>query len=187
MDNTNYSTDSLQKLMHQWNSLGNTGNADKQAVRRAARRTTEQQKLSRIYLQMAIVGLMMPNIAVMLQREIGMAPWLQSVYSLFGLIMAVVCFVMRCRIKSINYLSVPVAEAIEQISRLDRLQRLQQHISMTIGLAIAALLLFEFWENDDSYIFYAGVAGLVVGLTIGLTIRWRIRRTFRAWEDSLSN
>lgn len=187
MSKTNNDTDSLQNLMRQWHSLGNPGNADKQTVQRVACRATEQQKLSRVYLRMAIVGLMMPALAVMLQREIGLELWLQSVYSLFGLVMAVVCFVMRCRINAIDYLSVPVTVAIEQITRLDRIQRIQQRISMVIAMAIVALLLFEFWKNDDKYIFYAGLGGLIIGLAIGLTIRWRIRRSFREWKESLSS
>lgn len=176
--------DNLQAVKDRWKNLDKKSSApDAETIRRAAKRVTERQKLADTFQRLALIGFLMPCLSHAL-RESGLSMTTVAVYSVFGVIAGICSLLLCIRIKKIDYINVPTIDAIEQITRVEKTHRIQQRISMSIGLIIVAMLLYEFWNADDIFLFYGALCGALIGLAIGLTIRYRIRRSFKAWKDS---
>lgn len=176
-------TDAMQALAGRWKELGKNNLPEQEIVKRAARRTTEQQKLVKTFRNLAVVGLLLPALATQLQ-QIGLSMTFAIIYSVFGIVMAIWYFILQRRINNLNFLNEPVIAAIEKIISLEKTHIMHRRVSIVVGLAIIGLALYEFWVKGEMILFYAGLGGAVVGVAIGLAIQWRIMRSFRKWRKS---
>lgn len=172
-------------LKQHWQALCETLGRPDSADLNKARSQSKVQKLVRFYRFLFLLGLCWIVLSPLVLTYVGMPIIMGLICSLYFAIMSVMSYMMMCRVEEIDYSTMSVRELLQAIRSAMRLKKMQQISGMCLMVPLMCYMLYSF-HMVNIWIFYGGVAGLILGLTIGLCMDYRVRRTFRQLEAELS-
>lgn len=152
----------------------------------AERASTQQQQLSRYFLRIGAIGVvLMPSLAYLLYHSISAPLWLAILYAIIGLALAAINFGFGVFVGKSNYISLPTCEAVAHARRV----LLWQSRLRNIGIALAAIvllpLLWYLYESSVEGVFIGGVIGGVVGGILGILQYRKKRKAMRRMLSEL--
>ena len=169
-------THDIDFLKQQWNSIKPSMGAARTLadinVKGLDRARTLTGKVARQYLMTAIFGLLLPPLILLLALEVPVSLLLIICYSTFGIFCSVINFYVYRRIKSSDYVTLPIVEAAECIAVTTRLIGRVRIVSTILMVPVLVMFFMEMAAVGDIYVLYGGIAGIVIG-TIIAVIQWR--------------
>lgn len=152
----------------------------------AGRVTTSRDRLSRTYRTTALVGLLLPCLAIFIIQVLKLSVWVALAYAAFGIIGAVCNFAFARYISSCNYMSRPLLECLSHALAVRRWRWRLFALSFTLGCAVVIWFMYELAGAQGYSAVVGGFVGLVVGLVIGFVKFRRQGRLIQSMVDELS-
>lgn len=164
-----------EKISADWKKmrdvLGNDVNLDVKMLNCA----TRLDKLASRYKKFYILGFIWSVIVMCCYASLG---WFCFLFSAFMLLSAFIDVYMYKQVRSIDVLSMPVADVIAKSMLLRR--RHLQFVCVLLPLAFALIGMFVWFYCENVYILYGIIAGVVLGLPIGL---YHLREFMRDYKE----
>lgn len=172
----------LNELKDKWQQLSfdserlDSDNGRVMSKIQAGKVVSAQQRLAHDYKRNSCVGFCLPALAPMLVISMHFEVWVAVTYGLFGILMAVLSLTLSRRINSVDYMSLPVVEALENVLAIRRRIARTRAIGIVLGCAVLASFLGEIIDTNDKSLLWCAVIGVVIGSPIGYVKYRRIKR-----------
>ncbi|MDE6276584.1 MAG: hypothetical protein K2M06_00570 [Muribaculaceae bacterium] len=180
--------DTLERLRASWKNTTIVGTQLNEAAARVEREAAGRRsmgiahKMAKDYMRLLWIAGLVVCLSVPL-RLVGAPLWICVVYGVFGLVMGCIYYSFARYIRKIDFMSLPVVEALEQAVRIRMLQRRILVAGIVLGLVVVIPLLMFFYELDlngsGRSTFWGGVAGGVIGGIIGFCKQLHFFRSSR--------
>lgn len=159
------------------------------SARKVARRNASGtlRQLSRTYYMKAPMGYCMLLLAPVLTLVLDMPVWVAVVYAVFGVFAGTGCLMFGRHIARANFLSMPVAEAVQHIETVVRYRRMLLCVNVSLGLALVVLLLVSLADTKFAPALWGGAAGAVLGGVIGFLNIRRQGRLIKSIQRDLAD
>ncbi|MDE6311941.1 MAG: hypothetical protein K2L96_09035 [Muribaculaceae bacterium] len=139
------------------------------------------RKMSRDYLRISLLGVIVMLLALPLYYVIEAPLGLCIFYGIFGLIMGSLNAVFGLYIRNIDFMGLPVVQAIDKALLIRRMQWTLLAFGICLGLCLLIPLGMVFWDLPEGRsVFWGGVAGGIIGLAIGISKERKFFRQSRA-------
>ncbi|MDE6158406.1 MAG: hypothetical protein K2F78_09755 [Muribaculaceae bacterium] len=172
----------LNELKDKWQQLSfdserlDSDNGRVMSKIQAGKVVSAQQRLAYDYKRNACVGFCLPALSPMMIISLHFEVWVAVAYGLFGILMAVLSLAMSRRISSVDYMSLPVVEALENVLALRRRIARTRAIGMLLGCVVLASFLGEIIHTNDKTLLWCAALGAVIGGIIGYVKYRRIKQ-----------
>lgn len=164
----------LEKLKNTWKQLdGRIARLEAETLATAQRVVSEkvmgsQQRLVRSLRTNALLGLTMPFLGVLMLKVLICPVWIAVVYGLFGIVMAAIGFSFAGYIRKVDFLGIPVVEALAMADRIARMRRDILILSVSMGIVVVGLLMYACYLTGIIESIWGCVAGVIIGGIAGI-------------------
>lgn len=178
----------LERLKASWKNTTISGSQLDEATARAEREAAGRKSMgiahnmARDYMRLMWIAGLVVVLSVPL-RFMGAPMWTCVVYGVFGLVMGGIYYSFARYIRQIDFMGLPVVEALEQAIRIRMLQRRILATGIVLGLVVIIPLLMFLYDADISgggrSTFWGGIVGGILGGIIGFRKQLHFFRSSR--------
>lgn len=127
-----------------------------------------QQRLARYHRNMGWKGLFLPMISYFLVATLHFPVWLAVAYGAFGVIMCAANLWLAQRIKTTDYINMPVVSALCAVIGIRKRQRRIRTFGMCVALLIVCSMASEILDANDNMLVLSFAVGLAIGIVIAI-------------------
>ncbi len=178
----------LEQLKKSWQNTTVSGSKLEETAERVRMEAKKKKKslgiarkLSRDYMRISILGVIVMFLALPLYYVLAAPVGICIFYALFGLIMGCVNLGFGLYIRRIDFMGLPVVQAVDKALQIRRMQWMILIFGICLGLCLLIPLGMVFWDMPEGRgAFWGGVAGGIIGACIGVRKERRFFRQSRA-------
>ncbi|MCM1067645.1 MAG: hypothetical protein NC418_08760 [Muribaculaceae bacterium] len=135
---------------------------------KAGKIKSAQSRLAAYFTRNGIFGMCLPALAPLIFVVLEFPLWVACIYAAFGLVIGCLNFELGCRVRRVNYMSLPVVTALAKVVDIHRRMVRVRVAGICTGLVLIATLMAYSLDSDNRYMFI----GFLVGLAIGVPVAW---------------
>lgn len=181
----------LDTLKNKWQSLSVTPGPLERDNRRIADRLARgkaagaQQRLARYHRNMGWKGFFLPLISYFLVATLHFPIWLAAAYGAFGVIMCAANLWLAQKIKTTDYINMPVLSALCAVIGIHKLQRRIRTFGMCVALLIVCSMASEILNANDNMLVISFAVGLAIGAVIAIVQYRHSRRLLSELQNQI--
>lgn len=181
----------LDKLRQNWQQLELRIDKIELENKRLAERlkknsaTGIKHRLTSRYGRMTIICILAPLWMVLYDKTISTDIYLYISYIAFFVIMTIATGYVWWYLKSTDYMSMSVKDALIAVYKAEKLCKTHNWIGYITGLPLIAFLMIEIYQLGEQPLIIGAWAGVIIGGSIGTYIRIKNRRLLKTMKQTL--